>query len=161
MAYYNPYMQQSNAFNNQFIGQGMQQNIPQMSNVTNLPRQEQFNQQPVYNQPIGLQGKTVDSLDVVKATDIPLDGSISYFPIADGSMIVTKKLQTDGTSKTIIYRPVEENEVKTEAKYLTVDEFNEKIKKINNNDIKDELKALKKQIKNLQEDFEDLKDRKD
>ena len=46
-----------------------------------------------------LNGKSVDSLDVVKAMDIPLDGSISYFPLTDGSAIVSKQLQNDGTSK--------------------------------------------------------------
>lgn len=47
-----------------------------------------------------LLGKSVDSIDVVKAMDIPLDGTISYFPLTDGSAIVTKRLQGDGTSKT-------------------------------------------------------------
>lgn len=40
-----------------------------------------------------LQGKSIDNLEVVKAMDIPLDGSISYFPLVDGSAIVTKQLQ--------------------------------------------------------------------
>ena len=63
-----------------------------------------------------LLGKSVDSIDVVKAMDIPLDGTVSYFPLTDGSAIVTKKLQSDGTSKTTIYRPVEE-ENKTSINY--------------------------------------------
>ena len=58
--------------------------------------------------PSGLLGKAVESIDVVKAMDLPLDGSISYFPLTDGSAIVSKQLQTDGTSKIIIYRPAEE-----------------------------------------------------
>lgn len=35
----------------------------------------QYQPQPAYqpSQPIGIQGKTVDSLEVVKAMDIPLD----------------------------------------------------------------------------------------
>ena len=36
-----------------------------------------------------LLGKSVDNIDVVKAMDIPLDGSISYFPLTDGSAIVS------------------------------------------------------------------------
>lgn len=33
-----------------------------------------------------------------------MDGSVSYFPVADGSAIVSKQLQTDGTSKIQIYK---------------------------------------------------------
>ena len=68
------------------------------------PQTYQPQPQPTYQpqQPVGIQGKTVDSLEVVKAMDIPLDGSVSYFPLVDGSAIETKQLQQDGTSKTII-----------------------------------------------------------
>ena len=69
-------------------------------------QQQQIVQQPMAQpiQAIGLQGKSVESIDVVKAMDIPLDGSVSYFPLTDGSAIVSKQLQQDGTSKTIIYK---------------------------------------------------------
>lgn len=69
-----------------------------------IPRQNLQN----YKQPsiTGLQGKVVDSLDVVKATDIPYDGSVSYFPLTDNSAIITKQLQQDGTSKVVIYKPI-------------------------------------------------------
>ncbi|HJG96258.1 MAG TPA: hypothetical protein K8V90_04045, partial [Romboutsia timonensis] len=60
-----------------------------------------------------LQGKSIDNLEVVKAMDIPLDGSISYFPLVDGSAIVTKQLQQDGTSKITIYKPIEADEAVT------------------------------------------------
>ena len=59
--------------------------------------------------PTTLLGKAVESIDVVKATDIPLDGSISYFPLTDGSAIVSKQLQNDGTSKIIVYKPTQED----------------------------------------------------
>ena len=81
-------------------------------------------QQPIYQQPVsqimqqpssGIQGKSVDSIEVVRAMDIPLDGSISYFPLADGSAIVSKQLQQDGTSKTIIY-PFKNYQPKQEEK---------------------------------------------
>ena len=80
----------------------------------NQPRYQQPIQQVQPIQPIqplsdtksiGLQGKLIDSIEVAKAIDINLDGSISYFPLTDGSAIITKQLQTDGTSKTIIYKP--------------------------------------------------------
>lgn len=44
----------------------------------------QYQPQPTYqpSQPIGIQGKTVDSLEVVKAMDIPLDRKHKLFPIS-------------------------------------------------------------------------------
>lgn len=152
---------------NQFYGPQFQ---PQMQRMQQQPQPQiqpemQFNQQPIYRQPTGLQGKSVDNVEVVKATDIPLDGSISYFPLTDGSAIVTKQLQQDGTSKTIIYRPSDEKEEKNLPKYITVDEFDKAIKKIDNSDLKDELKTIKRQIKDITEDIkdinEDMKHRKD
>ena len=152
---------------NQFYGQPFQ---PQMQRMQPQPQPQmqpemQFNQQPIYRQPAGLQGKSVDNVEVVKATDIPLDGSVSYFPLTDGSAIVTKQLQQDGTSKTIIYRPSNEKEEKDLPKYITVDELDKAIKKIDNSDLKDELKTIKRQIKDITEDIkdinEDMKHRKD
>ena len=108
-----------------------------------------------------LLGKSVDSIDVVKAMDIPLDGTISYFPLTDGSAIVTKKLQSDGTSKTTIYRPVEE-ENKTSINYITTEDFEERIKKLDIGDdmknVKEELKKLQKQIKEIKLDMSDKED---
>ncbi len=103
--------------------------------------------QPI--QPIGLLGKVVDSIDVVKAMDIPLDGSVSYFPLTDGTAIVSKQLQNDGTSKTIIYKPIEQTE-KDMPKYVTIEDVKKEINKIDLSeldDIKDELKEIKKQLK--------------
>ena len=152
---------------NQFYGPQFQ---PQMQRMQ--PQQQpqmqpemQFNQQPMYRQPSGLQGKSVDNVEVVKATDIPLDGSISYFPLTDGSAIVTKQLQQDGTSKTVIYRPSDEKEEKNLPKYITVDELDKAIKKVDSSDLRDELKTIKRQLKDITEDIkdinEDMKHRKD
>lgn len=103
----------------------------------------------------GLQGKVVDSLDVVKATDIPYDGSISYFPLTDNSAIITKQLQQDGTSKVVVYKPITDNEVeKDKPKYMTESDFKEQIKDINSKDIKD----IKEDIKSLKRKLEDITD---
>ena len=99
--------------------------------------------------PSGLLGKAVESIEVVKAMDIPLDGSISYFPLTDGTAIVSKQLQTDGTSKTTIYKPYEEdsNDV---IRFATLEDIEEAISEIDLSDIqdlKDEIKDIKKQLK--------------
>lgn len=103
----------------------------------------------------GLKGKTIDNLEVVKGADIFMDGSISYFPMADGSAIATKQLQPDGTSKILIYKPSEEEKPE---KYVTENDLKEQIKGFNSKDIKDikeELKSLKRQIRDIQEDMEE------
>lgn len=112
-------------------------------------------QQPVQPAPMrynsGLQGKSIDNLEVVKAMDIPLDGSISYFPLVDGTAIVTKQLQQDGTSKITIFKPIEAEEA-TSVKYATIEDIENRINNIKMPDMKplqDEIKTLKKQIRIL------------
>ena len=119
---------------------------------------EQSNQQPMmttYQPPIQLTkpttllGKAVESIDVVKATDIPLDGSISYFPLTDGSAIVSKQLQNDGTSKIIVYKPTKEDK-KEAIQFATLDDIQEAIDGLDLNDIQDlrnDIKEIKKQLK--------------
>ena len=148
---------------NQFYGQ-MQ--MPKMANAQPMqsvqPMQtiEQYQPQQIYKQ-IGLQGKSVDSIDVVKAMDIPLDFSISYFPLTDGSAIVTKQLQTDGTSKTVVYKPIEDKEIANVPKYITKEDLDKEIKKVDNSSIKDDIKTLKRKIEDLSEDLKDIKKGKD
>ena len=100
----------------------------------------------------GLQGKQVDSLEVVKASDVPFDGSITYFPLTDGSAIVTKQLQNDGTSKITIFKPTDEQ--KSEVKYLTSDDLEKALNSLNLDeidDIKADIKEIKKQLKKKEE----------
>ena len=124
------------------------------------------NQQPMmttYQQPIqltkpsSLLGKSVDNIDVVKATDIPLDGSISYFPLTDGSAIVSKQLQMDGTSKMVVYKPVKEDSDDSK-KFVTFEEMQSELAKIDIldlEDLKDEVKEIKKQLKSMKKPKED------
>lgn len=113
--------------------------------------------QPMYQVPIsqptssGLQGKIVDSIETAKNQDIQLDGSISYFALTDGTAIVSKQLQADGTSKTTIYRPISEEQAKL-PKYATLDDIKKEINNIDLSDIddlKEEIRDLKKDLKNL------------
>lgn len=114
-------------------------------------------QQPIQQttQQIGLLGKSVDSIDVVKGMDIPLDGRISYFPLTDGSAIVTKQLQNDGTSKVIVYKPSEESKEEDKPNYITAEEVEKLIPDI---DI-DELREIKDEIKTMRKQMRELKDK--
>ena len=134
---YNPYYQPTR------FNQPMQQPIEQQT-------------QPIVNSTMpvrqSLNGKLVDSIDVVKAIDIPLDGSISYFPLTNGSAIVTKQLLTDGTSKMTIYKPVEAKD-EPKVQYATMEDLKKSIKEIDMSevidDLRDEIKELKSEIKKM------------
>lgn len=138
---YNPY----NPYNNQFFNPQSQNRYQpmEMSMTQQNPVQTQINRSN------GLSGKLVDSIDVVKAMDISLDGSINYFPLTDNSAIVTKQLQTDGTCKIVVYKPVDNKT--TEVKYATQEDVDKAIKNIDLSDIKDDIKTLKKQVKDLRD----------
>ena len=119
--------------------------------------QQPIYQQPIYQVPIsqptssGLQGKVVDSIETAKNQDIQLDGSISYFALTDGTAVVSKQLQADGTSKTTIYRPINEEQVEL-PKYATLDDIKKEIEKIDLSeidDLKEEIRDLKKDLKSL------------
>ena len=158
----------NNSFNPYYMQPQMQRVQPVQPVQPMQPMDQQYTQptpqptQPIYRQALGLQGKSVDSLDVVKAMDIPLDGSISYFPLVDGSAIVTKQLQQDGTSKTIIYRPTEDEKPEEPKKeeYVTIKQFNETMKDLDGKqlkELKEEMKSLKRQFRDLSEDIKDKK----
>ena len=144
-----------------FNNYGYNPYYPQQQRFQNV---EQPNQQPMmttYQPPIQLTkpttllGKAVESIDVVKATDIPLDGSISYFPLTDGSAIVSKQLQNDGTSKIVVYKPAKEDK-KEEIQFATLDDLQEAIGEIDLSDIQD----LKEEIKDIKKQLKDLKPKK-
>lgn len=133
---------------NPYVYQPQQQRVPSTEYIQ--PTQQYM--QPIQiNKPLGLLGKVVDNIEVVRATDIPLDGSTSYFPLSDGSSIVTKQLKADGTSKIVVYKPVDEDD-KQQPTYITIDEFNERFSEINIDAIEDlieDFKDVKKEIKDL------------
>lgn len=135
---YNPYL-------NRFYGQ-QQANMPQQME---MPMSQQNTPQMASNRQNILYGKQVDSLEVVKAIDIPLDGSVSYFPLTNGSAIVTKQLQQDGTSKITIYEPKTQ---KNDIKFATIEDVDKKLEKLDFSeidDLKDDLKDLKKELKDI------------
>lgn len=125
-----------------------------------VPSQYQPTQfQPRFTPP--LQGKIVDSDDIVsvKGIEIPLNGTVSYFPVANGSKIFTKRLKEDGTSEIMAYVPMKMEDVKEEQiEYVTKNDFDKAISTINDEvikSIKEEQKSLKKQIKTLLEGMSD------
>ena len=85
---------------------------PYMDRMTQLQNYQQSLQQPMLptqmsgtNQMSAL-GKMVDSIDVVKATDIPMDGNAYYFPKADGTEVYCKQWLQNGTTRILTFKPV-------------------------------------------------------
>ena len=88
---------------------------PYMDRMAQLQQYQQSLQQPLpptqmsgANQMSAL-GKMVDSIDVVKATDIPMDGNSYYFPKADGTEVYCKQWLQNGTTRILTFKPVFED----------------------------------------------------
>lgn len=156
--YGNPY------FNSPFYNGAYSYQTPQPRNTQPISQiNPQVNQTlqtapqniPQYNQTV-LQGKSVDSIDVVKATDVTLDGSVCYFPLIDGSAIITKQLQQDGTSKITVYKPIEEENNIPQPKYVTENELKKEINKIDFSEFKDKFKEIDRKIEDLSDDIKKI-----
>lgn len=135
-------------YGNPYFAQQQQRFQQPMINQPTQPQPYIPTIQPI-NNPTSLLGKAVESVDVVKAMDIPFDGSISYFPLTDGSAIITKQLQTDGTSKMVVYKPVQENK-KDVVQFATLEDIENAINDLDLSDIqdlRDDIKEIKKQLK--------------
>lgn len=96
------YLPQMNNYNqpipNQYIDRSKQY-------PTYTQYQQPQMQQPMTSQQFPVLGKIVDSLDVVKATDIPMDGNMYYFPKADGTEIFAKQWLPNGTTQILTFKP--------------------------------------------------------
>ena len=69
-----------------------------------MPQQQQYIPQPQQQTSQALNGKIVDSADIVKATEVPM-GGYGIFPKADLSEIYIKSWNNNGTTSVITYRP--------------------------------------------------------
>ena len=114
---FNPYLQRMENL------QQFQQTIQQPMVPTSMSGANQFN-------PFG---KIVESIDVVKVTDIPMDGNMYYFPQADGRAIYGKKFLPNGQTQILAFKPSLENEPNTlsneeeKSKFDTLEQFLEGI----------------------------------
>lgn len=88
---------------------------PYMDRMAQLQQYQQSLQQPIVptqtpvSNQISALGKMVDSIDVVKATDIPMDGNTYYFPKADGTEVYCKQWLQNGTTRILTFKPVLED----------------------------------------------------
>lgn len=94
-------------------------------------------QNPVQAVPAGLNGKIVDSLDVVKVTEVPI-GGYGLFPKADLSEIYVKSWNNNGTTSILTFKPT------TPIQEMTPPSTQDEIQKI-----LEQMKVLENKIDNL------------
>ena len=95
--------------NPNYFNQYNQMPNPYMDRMAQLQQYQQSLQQPVSQAQMSAMGKIVDSIDVVKATDIPMDGNSYYFPKADGTEVYCKQWLQNGTTRILTFKPVSED----------------------------------------------------
>ena len=130
-------MQPYQNFYSQMSNYGQMMPNPYMDRMAQLQQYQQNLQQPIVpaQTPVSNQmsalGKMVDSIDVVKATDIPMDGNAYYFPKADGTEVYCKQWLQNGTTRILTFKPVFEdnpNNVSSDTEKFKIslsDEFTE------------------------------------
>lgn len=121
-------------------GYMQQQASPYQQRMDFLQSYQQSLQQP---QQLNVLGKIVDGIESVKATEIPMDGNIYYFPKADGSEIYGKHwIVNEGRTRILTFKPITEvdyNDSSTEqekSKFAPLESvtevFNERFDKLEN-----------------------------
>ena len=92
----NPYMDRMNFLQN--YQQSLQQPVAgtQMSLA---------NQQAMPQQIAGIHGRIVQAVENINANEVPMDGSMAFFPKQDLSEIYVKGWNANGTINTIVYKP--------------------------------------------------------
>ena len=88
--------------------------------------QNQMAQQPI----AALQGKVVDSVDMVRVNEVPF-GGFGVFPKGDLSEIYIKSWNNNGTTQINTYRPIPVEENKEIKENSSRDELLEKINALN------------------------------
>ncbi len=57
-----------------------------------------------------------------------------------------------------MYKPIEEKSEDTTPSFLTVEEFNKNIQKFDNSELKEEIANIKRQLKEMSNNINDIKD---
>ena len=105
MQTYQPYYPQMNNYNQQYNPQQ-----PYMERLAGLQQfqqslqaqQPQQPQQQFQQMPMGISGRVVPNAEAIAANDVPMDGSVAFFPMQDMSQILAKSWNADRTIKTVI-----------------------------------------------------------
>ena len=124
-------------------------NYQPMDRLAQLQSQYQNTIPPQYNnqqqQMYGLNGEIVDGIDVVKAKNVSMDGSVVYYPQSNGEAIYTKQLQPDGTSRILTYRISQDMPKESVQQSMNPDVLNEMFVQLRQ-DLLSEINGIKEMI---------------
>lgn len=87
---------------------------------------------PQYQQPATIRGRVVKDQSEILPNEIPMDGTISFFPKADGTEIYGKAWTSNGTIQNFKFVKAEENQNGSVNTPSTEDLILEKLNKIEN-----------------------------
>lgn len=93
-----------------------------MQNIQRFQQPQQFEQMQQ-----GIFGKVVQSQDSIVANDVPMNGSVAFFPKSDLSEIYAKQWSADGTISTMVFKPVQNdntNKLSQDTEKLKIEDFN-------------------------------------
>ena len=77
-----------------------------MANIQRYQQQEVPQvQQTMPQQIVGINGRVVQTAENINANEVPMDGSMAFFPKQDLSEIYVKGWDANGLIKTIVYKP--------------------------------------------------------
>ena len=100
----NPYMQPQNPYIDRMnFLQNYQQNLQQPLVPTSMSG---ANQQAMPQQIVGINGRIVQAVENINANEVPMDGSVAFFPKQDLTEIYAKSWNADGTIRTLTFKPV-------------------------------------------------------
>jgi hypothetical protein len=86
---------------------GYPQYLQQMQAARYQPQEQApVQMQGTYQQQtVGINGRMVQSVENINANEVPMDGSMAFFPKQDMSEIYVKAWDANGLIKTIVYKP--------------------------------------------------------
>ena len=95
----------------------------------NQPAAVQQYQQPPYIQQAAqrINGRVVQSADMITANDVPMDGSVAFFPTQDLSEIYAKSWDANGKIVTRLFKPVSDScpsNPTQDTEKLKIEDFN-------------------------------------
>ena len=100
----NPYMQSQNPYMDRMnFLQNYQQSLQQPLVPTQMSG---ANQQAMPQQIVGINGRIVQAVETINPNEVPMDGSVAFFPKQDLTEIYAKSWNTDGTIRTLTFKPV-------------------------------------------------------
>ena len=100
----NPYMQPQNPYMDRMnFLQNYQQSLQQPLVPTQMSG---ANQQAMPQQIVGINGRIVQAVETINPNEVPMDGSVAFFPKQDLTEIYAKSWNADGTIRTLTFKPV-------------------------------------------------------